>query len=414
MSLVFIGQKRVLYKNYEYEYNSKTKNETKWVCNQGDSCKAFLTSKNDRVIAEPTHHNHEEIMSEVETQIIKAVIHLKQRVLDELDLSIDDMIQEQLNLLLEKNFSEHEIMEFWPTDLKNMLVSIRSKKEANQKPKALPTRQSKRKLTDAENEKNDLDCSITSITSDSPSTPKTPPIPPRLSMPTTIRTANKRRVVNSIFPTPPEVEVFSPAKQINTTPISFHESKQHDNQNDPSLINSLNKTEFRMLKTIKMLETQFKNVKINFLNKNTTANYNFNYIYENKCIFIISCDNKWFTLTNMNNRRNKALILYDSLNDLNHLRILNEIFKKFSSEKKEIKIESVNVEKQFGYEDNDLFALAYAMSLLNNKQPELIKYTQISMRHQFEEFTKKNYFEEFEGIIFNPKVYYMKHIIEFD
>ena len=53
MSLVFIGQKRVLYKNYEYEYKSKTKNETKWVCNQGDSCKAFLTSKNDLVIAEP-------------------------------------------------------------------------------------------------------------------------------------------------------------------------------------------------------------------------------------------------------------------------------------------------------------------------------------------------------------------------
>ena len=49
------------------------------------------------------------------------------------------------------------------------------------------------------------------------------------------------------------------------------------------------------------------------------------------------------------------------------------------------KIEFIRVQETFGQNDCHLFALAYAITLLNNKNPQNIKYEQICMKLHFDQ-----------------------------
>ena len=65
------------------------------------------------------------------------------------------------------------------------------------------------------------------------------------------------------------------------------------------------------------------------------------------------------------------------------------------------KIEFVRVQETFGQNDCHLFALAYAITLLNNKNPQNIKYEQICMKLHFDQCLQKNHLSEFRGIDLN-------------
>ena len=153
-----------------------------------------------------------------------------------------------------------------------------------------------------------------------------------------------------------------------------------------------------------MLQKQFQNVHVRYLDENTVFSQKdtqLNTILNENFIFLIQFDNKWFTLTNIGpNGTNTEWKIYDSLNDLNNMLSIQHILEKLTPNATQ-KIEFVRVQETFGQNDCHLFALAYAITLLNDKNPQNIKYEQICMKQHLDQCLSKNHLSEFRGIDLN-------------
>jgi hypothetical protein len=119
--------------------------------------------------------------------------------------------------------------------------------------------------------------------------------------------------------------------------------------------------------------------------------------FENKenLILLYCHDSHWVAATNINTivsnenliKNNKPIFIYDSLNSTNYLNGVQPILLKMFPDKKLHVIHKVNMKySQDGTNDCGLFALAYIESILNMKEPSLIKYNQGSMRIRYNEF----------------------------
>ena len=155
-------------------------------------------------------------------------------------------------------------------------------------------------------------------------------------------------------------------------------------------------------RAINLLQKQFQNVHVRYLDENTVFSQKdtqLNKILNEKFIFLIQFDNKWFTLTNISpNGTNTEWKIYDSLNDLNNMLSIQHILEKLTPNRTQ-KIEFVRVQETFGQNDCHFFALTYAITLLNNKNPQNIKFEQVRMGQDFDQFLRANHLSEFKGII---------------
>ena len=164
-------------------------------------------------------------------------------------------------------------------------------------------------------------------------------------------------------------------------------------------------------RAIDIMKNQFKNVSINYLDGDLplSVHTQLNTIFRGNFVFIIATAGKWFTLSNIKNVNKTEWTIYGCQNEFNNVTLIQTVLEKLTPDKiRTVKVQQV--QNKFGDNENHLFALAYAISLCRDKQPEKIKYEQISMHHQFEKLLRDKFVSEFDGIELNfelTKGFYM-------
>lgn len=352
-----------LYKGYKYNTRRLNMNSDKKIADCCEAtCSLKLIIENDRVIEKINKHNHKKLSRE-EIKLLKCRMKIYNRVSTELNTSIDDIINQEVETLIQlnKNMSRKEVN----LHLNRSRIKIYSQLTRSAQLKKLEEKQDNVKLESQSNDDSSSDVILYS-------------------------SEEERELVLK-----KETDIDEP--KVEKIRVEMYDYKM-------------------VKKSIKILSSQFKDVYIKCLEQEVDYDkFNESRLRNINCIFIFKIDARWVTLTNINRHSYKAWLLYDSINDLNCLNndSFKRILQKLSPNGEQFRIESVNVEKQFGSDSTHLFAIAYATSICFRQSPELIKYTQISMSSQLDEFIKQKNFQEFEGIIFEPNIQYICHEIEF-
>ena len=132
----------------------------------------------------------------------------------------------------------------------------------------------------------------------------------------------------------------------------------------------------------------------------------------NQLYLINSNNTHWFLLTNVDitvtedaniteygdtSFIKREWFVYDSLNDTStrNLSSLIQLFKKIYPDRSCMYVKCVKCEKQVGFNDCGLFALAYAQSIMNRKDPALLKYNQSKMRSIYNTFIDTGFLSYF-------------------
>lgn len=150
------------------------------------------------------------------------------------------------------------------------------------------------------------------------------------------------------------------------------------------------------------LQNKNQNIKI-FLTYETQMSiyinkkFDYNFESEKKIILVWHATDHWITLTNIGFESDTysieptiSIFVYDSLNNASYLDSLKPLFKVMYPNKRIIKIKTIKVVRQLGSNDCGLFALAYVKSLCKNEDPALVKYNQVKMRKNYNNFITKN------------------------
>lgn len=152
------------------------------------------------------------------------------------------------------------------------------------------------------------------------------------------------------------------------------------------------------------------NIKIITLANQISECSNFNaqsYTFESidNLIFVLNVNkNHWVTLTNIdttpNNtffKQNKAVFMYDSLNNPLYLNGLKAFLSEMYPVLSEYVIHHVKMSyPQVSTNDCGLFALAYVYSLCNSQEPSLLFYDQDSMRSNYNKWIESDFNSDYE------------------
>ena len=115
-------------------------------------------------------------------------------------------------------------------------------------------------------------------------------------------------------------------------------------------------------------------------------------IHDSPFVTILSASDHWITLTNYNPFYNEKIndcglgvwFVYDSLNDPeNYLKIVAPALKRLNMDSGSVRVLGCNMPQQYGTSDCGLFALAYAIAICENKEPDKLILHQISMRDRY-------------------------------
>ena len=140
-------------------------------------------------------------------------------------------------------------------------------------------------------------------------------------------------------------------------------------------------------------------------------------------VFVVHVTNHWLCLTNINPNSHGVWLIYDSLctADTNFCD-LKPVFAKLRPYLKESKlpfiVETVTlplVQRQFGSNDCGLFALAYAQTLCELKDPGKHMYNQLMMRYGFNECMKDSECWPFMRVeVANADISYQRHAVDLE
>lgn len=402
------------YKNYLFYIRFQNKDSVLWRCAKKD-CAASITSQDDMVIREPkTEHNHPPA-SDDEIRIKSAIRQLKNRAAKELSMPLSRMYREATIQLRNDNLNPSAIAEFWP-HFDRIRSTLRSIRRRIYNSLLMPPNASNDVL-EMDDSDADVDTSTTRINTTSPPPPSAP-----TSTSARNGTCNSKREFAEIDQDTTDNSVcfssnmaneaqYRPVKRDRITgPFSDYEYSALSDTTNRFWLSA-----FHVKIALDFISRQYPHI-IGLSNVNM-GQHEVKYTsddFENcQAVFLLQARNHWLVLTNINPNcatepgSPVVWLLYDSTNNPDYLRDLMPSFRHLIGNdddddghlnQQQFIVDTVKVHRQYGVDDDGMFALAYVMSICNGKNPARLVYEQVSMRDNYYRFLDDGCFMEFNSV----------------
>ena len=128
--------------------------------------------------------------------------------------------------------------------------------------------------------------------------------------------------------------------------------------------------------------------------------------------FILHAGDHWVTLTNINPHSNGTWLLYESLNNKSYVNQLLHTFRKLSPDQNTFYVETVNVARQKDFTDCGLYAIAYLVAIIHNRDPTKLLFNQNAMRKHFNLCLLSDCWDEFPNQYLENNSIYTLHELD--